>query len=88
MSMNDDLFVTKRRALPRRRAGGTTAIRTYAMVNVDVSPSVILGVGLIGSGTWYRGGRVAVAAAAHSFARSFARSQACRCGRFGRQSLG
>ena len=36
--------------LTSRRSRSTTAVKPLAMVNVDVSPSVILGVGLIGAG--------------------------------------
>ena len=34
----------------RRRVGRRGAVKVSAMVNVDISPSVVLGVGLIGAG--------------------------------------
>ncbi len=39
-----------RRSAPRRACRSAGAMSVRAMVNVDVSPSVVLGVGLIGAG--------------------------------------
>lgn len=46
----EGLHLVVRPGIHGRRPNNRTALLTQAMVNVDVSPSVILGVGLIGSG--------------------------------------